>query len=65
MGLLCEAFSFTEKHSIRYSQGWQAEQQRELKSKLSGLNKNLNELSFLEGRVTDPKHTTDTDKKET
>lgn len=38
MGLPREAFSFTEKHGIYRSQDWQAEQQRELTSTLSGLN---------------------------
>lgn len=62
MGLPCDSFSFTEKHGISWSQDWQAEQQRELTSKLLGVNKNLNDLSFLEERVSDPGHVTDTNK---
>lgn len=42
----------------------EAEQWRELKSKLPGINKNLNDLSFLEESVTDPKHATDTNHEE-
>lgn len=32
--------------------------------KLPRLDKNLNDLSFLEERITDPKHAIDTNKKE-
>lgn len=42
----------------------EAEQQREVMSKLPGLDKNLNDLSCLEERVTDPKHAIDTNEKE-
>lgn len=42
----------------------EAEQQRELMRKLPRLDKNLNDLSFLEERITDPKHASDTNEKE-
>lgn len=62
---LCVCVFFLQKnrapaiHKIQ-----EAEQQRELMSKLPRLDKNLNDLSFLEERVTDPKHAIDTDEKE-
>lgn len=56
-------FSQKSRHPL-FIRLWQAEQQRELNSKLPGLNKNLNDLSFLEERVTDPKHAIDKNKKE-
>lgn len=61
---ICGFFSPQKNRAPAIHKTQEAEQQRELMSKLPGLDKNLNDLSFLEERVTDPKHAIDTNEKE-